>query len=211
MELKDEKYIKISFCPKDSGCFTREQVRTINDVVSNHSNSTMDLILDLPLSVSVPAHMEEEVKGKLIAVDLLVIPRGSCIKEVKVCPECSHGVGSYRDLGRRLNEELMGQESPAPIRISVSGCGCRCGMPMLQDIGIVAGLNGYTLYIGGNPYGKPTLGEKVVTELPEDKIIPAINALLAVFGEQKENKKYLYEVVKKVGIEDFSEAIKGIK
>ncbi|MDF2530713.1 MAG: sulfite reductase [Clostridia bacterium] len=210
MVLKNEKNIKLRFLPKEPGIFTKEQIKTIYEVVSNQGTELMELVLDLPLSITVPSNLEKEAKQQLIAVGLLVVPNGDCIKEVKVCPKCDHGVGTYRELGRLLIEGLIGKETSAPVRVSVSGCGCQCAMSMLQDIGLVAGLDGYAMYIGGTPYGKPAIGEKVGNNISDDKIIPAINAILSVYESRKEKRKYLYQVVKAIGTESFSEAIKEI-
>jgi NAD(P)H-nitrite reductase large subunit len=106
-----------------------------------------------------------------------------------------------------LNEELMGKEAPAPVRISVSGCGCRCAMSMLQDIGLVAEPDGYSVYIGGNPYGKPVVGEKVAEGLPDDKVLPALEAILAVYSSQRGRMKYLHQVIKSIGSIPFAQAI----
>ncbi len=170
----------------------------------------MRLILDLPLAVTVEPGLADEVRQQLTAAGLLLVPDGPCVKDVKICPFCDHGTGSYRDVGRKLNEELMGKETLAPVRISVSGCGCRCAMSMLQDIGLVSGPQGFTVYVGGNPYGKPIIGVKVAEGLPDEKIIPAIEAILDLYNAHKGKLKYLHQLVKKVGSEPFEQALKKI-
>ncbi|MCC5910616.1 MAG: hypothetical protein JJT76_09290 [Clostridiaceae bacterium] len=118
-------------------------------------------------------------------VDLLVVPGGNCIKDIKVCPECDHGNGSYRALGEKLNIELIGKITPTPIRMNVSGCGCRCAMAMLQDIGLVAGLEGYAIYIGGTPYSKSIIAEKIIGPLTDEEVFIAIKAILCLYKSER--------------------------
>lgn len=211
MVLKNEKNIKIRFIPREPGVFTKNQIQTIYEIVSKQENCLIELTLDLPLSVSVSPDLEKEVKEKLISAGLIISPNGNCVKEVKVCPNCDHGKGDYRNLGRTLNEDLMGTQTSGPIRMSVSGCGCMCGMSMLQDIGVVAGANGYSIYIGGSPYGKPIIAEKLIDSLKDEEVLPALNAILSVYNIQNRNKKHLSAVLKKIGLDTFKQAIEEIR
>ncbi|MBS4021769.1 MAG: hypothetical protein KGZ79_05045 [Dethiobacter sp.] len=207
MVLKAETNINIRFIPREPGIFTPSQVKVLADIMSQDGAASLRLVLDLPLSVSVIPELADSVREKLALAGFLLVPEGSCIKDVKICPHCDHGTGAYRTVGRMLNEELMGKETPAPVRVSVSGCGCRCAMSLLQDIGLVAEPGGYSVYIGGNPYGKPVVGEKVAEGLPDDKVVPALGAILSVYSSQRGRMKYLHQVVKSIGSIPFAQAI----
>ena len=197
----------IRFVPRQGSDFTLEQVDTIATLYRQYGQK-LRLVLDLPLTLVVPKDKAAEAILKLEESDLLVIPSGNCVKDIKVCVECSHGTFGHEVLGRELNQQLMGESGfPSSVHISVSGCGCLCAMGRLMDIGLAAGPNGYTIYVGGSPYGLPIIGQKVASSVPAHQVASAVKAILEVFRTRQAGIKYLHQLVKRDGLEVFQQAI----
>jgi nitrite reductase (NADH) large subunit len=78
---------------------------------------------------------------------------GKSFRTVKTCVGqefCRFGVGDSTKLGIDLETRFQGLESPAKIKMAVSGCPRNCAESYVKDVGIVAIDGGrWEIYIGG--------------------------------------------------------------
>jgi nitrite reductase (NADH) large subunit len=75
------------------------------------------------------------------------------MRTVKTCVGqefCRFGLGDSTKLGVELETRLQGMESPAKMKLAVSGCPRNCAESYVKDVGIVAIEGGrWEIYIGG--------------------------------------------------------------
>ena len=78
---------------------------------------------------------------------------GKSFRTVKTCVGqefCRFGLGDSTKLGVDLETRMQGMESPAKMKLSVSGCPRNCAESYVKDVGIVAIEGGrWEIYIGG--------------------------------------------------------------
>ena len=78
---------------------------------------------------------------------------GKSFRTVKTCVGqefCRFGTGDSTKLGIELETRMQGMESPAKMKLAVSGCPRNCAESLVKDVGIVAIEGGrWEIYIGG--------------------------------------------------------------
>ena len=78
---------------------------------------------------------------------------GKSFRTVKTCVGqefCRFGTGDSTKLGIELETRMQGMESPAKMKLAVSGCPRNCAESYVKDVGIVAIEGGrWEIYIGG--------------------------------------------------------------
>src|SRR4029077_15551648 len=78
---------------------------------------------------------------------------GKSFRTVKTCVGqefCRFGTGDSTKLGIELETRMQGMESPAKMKLAVSGCPRNCAESYVKDVGIVAIEGGrWEIYVGG--------------------------------------------------------------
>ena len=78
---------------------------------------------------------------------------GKSFRTVKTCVGsdfCRFGVGDSTTLGIKIESRFQGLESPAKIKMAVTGCPRNCAESLCKDVGVVAIDGGrWEIYIGG--------------------------------------------------------------
>ena len=130
---------------------------------------------------------------------------GKSMRTVKTCVGqdfCRFGTGDSTKLGVELETQLQGMESPAKMKLSVSGCPRNCAESYVKDVGIVAIEGGrWEIYVGGAAGAHVRKGDLLCTvEDPE-----MAKRLTARFLQYyRENAKWLertYAFVPRVGLD----------
>ena len=129
---------------------------------------------------------------------------GKSMRTVKTCVGidfCRYGLGDSTQLGVDMEEHFSGLESPAKMKLAVSGCPRNCAESMVKDIGIVAvGDDRWEVYIGGAAGASVRKGDVLATV---DGRAEAVR-LTAVFMQYyRENGRWLertYDFVPRIGL-----------
>jgi nitrite reductase (NADH) large subunit len=130
---------------------------------------------------------------------------GKSMRTVKTCVGqdfCRFGTGDSTKLGVELETQLQGMESPAKMKLSVSGCPRNCAESYVKDVGIVAIEGGrWELYIGGAAGAHIRKGDLLCTvdDAETAKVIAA-----RFLQYYRENAKWLertYAFVPRVGLD----------
>ncbi len=130
---------------------------------------------------------------------------GKSMRTVKTCVGqefCRFGTGDSTRLGIELEGWLQGMESPAKMKLAVSGCPRNCAESYVKDVGVVAIEGGrWEIYIGGAAGAHIRKGDLLVTvDSPEEA-----KKLTARFLQYyRENAKWLertYAFVPRIGLE----------
>jgi nitrite reductase (NADH) large subunit len=134
------------------GVTTPEQLRRIADVAEKYNVPMVKLTggqrIDL-LGIK-----KEDLPG--VWADLGMpsgYAYGKSFRTVKTCVGqefCRFGTGDSTKLGIEIETRMQGMESPAKMKLAVSGCPRNCAESYVKDVGIVAIEGGrWEIYIGG--------------------------------------------------------------
>ena len=134
------------------GITTPEQLRRIADVADKYQVPMVKLTggqrIDL-LGIK-----KEDLPGVWADLDMPSgYAYGKSMRTVKTCVGqdfCRFGTGDSTTLGVEIETLMQGMESPAKMKLSVSGCPRNCAESYVKDVGIVAIEGGrWEIYIGG--------------------------------------------------------------
>jgi len=130
---------------------------------------------------------------------------GKSFRTVKTCVGkdfCRFGTGDSTTLGIQIETRFQGIESPAKLKLAVSGCPRNCAESLVKDVGIVAIEGGrWEIYVGGAAGAHIRKGDLLTTvDDPE-----AVKVLTGRFMQYyRENARWLertYAFVPRVGID----------
>jgi nitrite reductase (NADH) large subunit len=186
------------------GVTTPEQLRRIADVAEKYAVPMVKLTggqrIDL-LGIK-----KEDLPG--VWADLGMpsgFAYGKSFRTVKTCVGqefCRFGLGDSTKLGVELETRMQGMESPAKMKLSVSGCPRNCAESYVKDVGIVAIEGGrWEIYIGGAAGAHVRKGDLLATV---DDAETAKRLTARFLQYYRENAKWLertYAFVPRVGLE----------
>jgi nitrite reductase [NAD(P)H] large subunit len=129
---------------------------------------------------------------------------GKSFRTVKTCVGrefCRFGLGDSTRLGIDIEQRYQGLESPAKMKLAVSGCPRNCAESYVKDVGIVAVEGGrWEIYIGGAAGATVRKGDLLATvERPEE----AITLTGRFMQYYRENARWLersYDFVPRIGL-----------
>ncbi len=129
---------------------------------------------------------------------------GKSFRTVKTCVGrefCRFGLGDSTRLGIDIERRYQGLESPAKMKLAVSGCPRNCAESYVKDVGIVAVEGGrWEIYIGGAAGATVRKGDLLATvESPEE----AITLTGRFIQYYRENARWLersYDFVPRIGL-----------
>jgi nitrite reductase (NADH) large subunit len=130
---------------------------------------------------------------------------GKSFRTVKTCVGqefCRFGLGDSTKLGVELETRMQGMESPAKMKLSVSGCPRNCAESYVKDVGIVAIEGGrWEIYIGGAAGAHVRKGDLLATV---DDAETAKKLTARFLQYYRENGKWLertYAFVPRIGLD----------
>ena len=130
---------------------------------------------------------------------------GKSFRTVKTCVGqefCRFGLGDSTKLGVDLETRMQGMESPAKMKLSVSGCPRNCAESYVKDVGIVAIEGGrWEIYIGGAAGAHVRKGDLLATV---DDAETAKKLTARFLQYYRENGKWLertYAFVPRIGLD----------
>ncbi|HEY0815685.1 MAG TPA: nitrite reductase large subunit NirB [Pseudonocardia sp.] len=131
---------------------------------------------------------------------------GKSMRTVKTCVGtdfCRFGLGDSTRLGVDMEEHFSGLESPAKMKLAVSGCPRNCAESMVKDIGIVAvGDDRWEIYVGGAAGASVRKGDVLAVV---DGRAEAIRITGVFMQYYRENAKWLertYDFVPRIGLDE---------
>ncbi len=190
------------------GIVTADQLETIARVVKKHGIPVVKITSGQRLAlVGLEAAQVEAVWADLGAE---VGPASElCVHYVQACPGttlCRYGKRDSLGLGTRLEKLLVGVDTPAKVKLGVSGCPLNCGEAFTRDVGLLGRKSGWTLIFGGNAGAKPRLGDVVAKDLDDDAAVAAVERLLELYRAGGKRKERTSRYVERVGLDAVVEA-----
>ena len=94
-----------------------------------------------------------------------------------------------------------------PISVRMTGCPNGCARPYQSEVGIVGrGGTKYTLYIGGDSYGR-RLNTEVQDGVPIDQLVPKLAKVFSAFAAERSNGELFGDYCTRVGLTKLKELI----
>lgn len=128
------------------------------------------------------------------------------------CPAEHVDINSYIDkVANHFVRHPLTASLPRKFKISFSGCESDCSNGLVHDLGVIAtakeGQPGFRLLAGGGLGGKPKEAIVLREFVPEQELIPAIEALLSVHDKHSDRKRRMRSrikfLVERFGAEEF--------
>ena len=130
---------------------------------------------------------------------------GKSMRTVKTCVGqefCRFGTGDSTKLGIELETRLQGMESPAKMKLAVSGCPRNCAESLVKDVGVVAIEGGrWEIYVGGAAGAHIRKGDLLCTVDDAETAKLLTGRFLQYYRENAKWLERTYAFVPRVGIE----------
>lgn len=160
------------------------------------------------LYVEIAASRRAEAEAKLAEAGLEVYPAGFVAKSLIACNFCKGAEDAGLETARAVNRAIAGIPAPTPLKIGYAGCALGTSEPLLKDIGIVKMRNAFDLYVGGDPKGlKAATGRLLVSGLEEERLIPAVTALIEYYKTHAKGKEKFRKFVDRVSMDTLRELV----
>ena len=115
---------------------------------------------------------------------------GKSFRTVKTCVGrdfCRFGLGDSTQLGIDIEQRYQGLESPAKMKLAVSGCPRNCAESYVKDVGIVAVEGGrWEIYIGGAAGATIRKGDLLATVDSHDDVVTLAGRVHAVLPGERQ-------------------------
>ncbi|GMX61905.1 NADPH-nitrite reductase [Paenibacillus elgii] len=137
---------------------------------------------------------------------------GKALRTVKTCvgaDYCRFGTADSMGMGIRLEKRFERLNTPAKVKMAVSGCPRNCAESVIKDLGVVAIDGGWELYAGGNGGVKVRAGDLLTTVKTEDEVVEYTEAYLQYYRENANYGERTSEWVKRVGIESIRQIVEN--
>jgi nitrite reductase (NADH) large subunit len=192
------------------GVTTPEQLRRIADVAEKYAVPMVKLTggqrIDL-LGIK-----KEDLPG--VWADLGMpsgYAYGKSFRTVKTCVGqefCRFGTGDSTKLGIEIETRMQGMESPAKMKLAVSGCPRNCAESYVKDVGIVAIEGGrWEIYVGGAAGAHIRKGDLLCTVDDAEAAKLLTGRFLQYYRENALWLERTYAFVPRVGLEHIREVV----
>jgi nitrite reductase (NADH) large subunit len=130
---------------------------------------------------------------------------GKSFRTVKTCVGqefCRFGTGDSTKLGIEIETRMQGMESPAKMKLAVSGCPRNCAESYVKDVGIVAIEGGrWEIYVGGAAGAHIRKGDLLCTVDDAEAAKTITGRFLQYYRENAKWLERTYAFVPRVGLD----------
>ena len=129
---------------------------------------------------------------------------GKSFRTVKTCVGrecCRFGLGDSTQLGIDIERRYQGLESPAKMKLAVSGCPRNCVESYVKDVGIVAVEGGrWEIYVGGAAGANVRKGDLLATVDSHEEAITLTGRFMQHYRENARWVERSYDFVPRIGL-----------
>jgi nitrite reductase (NADH) large subunit len=129
---------------------------------------------------------------------------GKTLRTVKTCVGntfCRFGTQDSIAMGIRLEKEFERLNTPAKVKLAVSGCPRNCAEATIKDFGVVAIDGGWELHVGGNGGVHVRATDLLCVVKTEDEVVEWGGAFLQYYRENAQWNERTSTWVERVGLE----------
>ncbi len=136
---------------------------------------------------------------------------GKAFRQVKTCVGsdfCRFGVGDSTTLGIEMEKAFENLNTPAKVKMAVSGCPRNCAEATVKDVGVVAVEGGkWQIWIGGAAGMDVRKGDLLATLDSPEEAMKATQAFFQYYRENGRWKERAYDFVPRVGLEEVKKRV----
>jgi nitrite reductase (NADH) large subunit len=130
---------------------------------------------------------------------------GKSFRTVKTCVGsdfCRFGLGDSTALGIALETRYQGLESPAKLKLAVTGCPRNCAEAYVKDVGVVAVDGGrWEIYVGGAAGAHIRKGDLLTTVDSPEEVVALTGRFIQYYRETANWLERTYAWVPRLGID----------
>ncbi|RED65754.1 nitrite reductase large subunit NirB [Cohnella lupini] len=135
---------------------------------------------------------------------------GKTLRTVKTCVGntfCRFGTQDAIGMGIRLEKAFERLNTPAKVKLAVSGCPRNCAEATIKDFGVVAIDGGWELHVGGNGGVQVRATELLCVVKTEDEVVEWASAYLQYYRENAQWNERTSTWIERVGLEEIKNAL----
>lgn len=135
---------------------------------------------------------------------------GKALRTVKTCVGstfCRFGTQDSIQMGIELEKRFERLNTPAKVKLAVSGCPRNCAEATIKDFGVVAIDGGWELYVGGNGGVHVRACDLLTKVKTEEEVMEWSAAFLQYYREQAKWNERTSTWVERVGLDSIKEAL----
>lgn len=199
------------------GDATSEEMELIADLADRYSFGQIRATHDQNLLLADVSASDLPALWERLREAGLATPNMGTLTDVICCPGldfCSLANARSIPLAEAVAErfdELDYLHDLGELKLKMSGCINSCGHHHVGHIGILGvdmkGTEMYQILLGGSEGDDASIGRWIGPALPAQRVIPALEQLLAVYVEQREGSERFLDVVRRIGLKPFSERV----
>ncbi|NDK88703.1 NAD(P)/FAD-dependent oxidoreductase [Gordonia desulfuricans] len=136
---------------------------------------------------------------------------GKSFRTVKTCvgtDYCRFGLGDSTSLGIAIESRFQGLETPAKLKLAVTGCPRNCAEALCKDFGVVAVGDGrWEIYVGGAAGAHIRKGDLLATVDSPEEVVRLCGLFIQFYRENAKWLERTYAWVPRIGIEEIREIV----
>jgi nitrite reductase (NADH) large subunit len=137
---------------------------------------------------------------------------GKALRTVKTCVGntfCRFGTQDAIQMGIDLEKKFERLNTPAKIKMAVSGCPRNCAESIIKDFGVVAIDGGWELYVGGNGGVRVRAAELLVKVKTNEEVLEWSGAFLQYYRENGRFNERTSEWIEREGVQSVRDALES--
>jgi len=135
---------------------------------------------------------------------------GKALRTVKTCVGdtfCRFGTQDSIAMGIRLEKEFERLNTPAKVKLAVSGCPRNCAEATIKDFGVVAIDGGWELHVGGNGGVHVRATDLLCVVKTADEVVEWAGAFLQYYREHAQWNERTSVWIERVGLDTVKQAL----
>jgi len=205
---------KLGAAPGDA---TSEQMRILADLADQYGYS--ELRTTKRQTIVFPHVRKDQVFGLWQSLEKygLASPHQGTLAQIVACPG-----GDYCDLAKAVSIPIATRVQQrfddmdklldiGDLNINISGCENSCAHHHVADIGLLGmqknGEEYYQITVAGETLYKTVIGKKLGPSVSGDNVVDAVEDIVNVYLDNREEEEKFTEVFKRIGIKPFKEKV----
>ena len=149
----------------------------------------------------------------------LASPHEGTLAQIVACPGrdyCDLAKAVSIPIATRVQERFNDMNKLLDIgdlKINISGCENSCAHHHIADIGLLGmqkkGEEYYQITLAGETLHETNIGKKLGPSVSSETIVDAVESIVNVYIDQRQNEEKFTDVFKRIGIEPFKEKVYG--
>jgi len=205
---------KLGEAPGDA---TSEQMRILADLADQYSYS--ELRTTKRQTIVFPHVRKDQVFDLWLSLEKygLASPHQGTLAQIVACPG-----GDYCDLAKAVSIPIATRVQQrfddmdklldiGDLNINISGCENSCAHHHVADIGLLGmqknGEEHYQITVAGETLNKTVIGKKLGPSVSGDNVVDAVEDIVNVYLDNREEEEKFTEVFQRIGIKPFKESV----